>query len=208
MKADFEKGTKVCSKCKRELPIEMFHKSKSTLDGLYYQCKQCRSLIMKEYQRKNKYKLRIKAKEYGKQRRNTFGRDGVKRGNNGMLKRDYELTNKQLKRRNKGREARESKIKNENPQGVVIWYSGMLNDLDCDEYAREMMKEYSRQKRCAIRGYVARVKPSENFLFDFDLEQMLKDKVYYMSGGSKKHITKWWKGEIRHWTVNDGIWKE
>jgi hypothetical protein len=37
---------------------------------------------------------------------------------------------------------------------------------------------------------------------------MLKDNVYNNSGGCRKYITKWWKGEIRHWTVNDGIWKE
>lgn len=29
MKADFEKGTKVCSRCKKELPIEMFSKNKN-----------------------------------------------------------------------------------------------------------------------------------------------------------------------------------
>lgn len=22
------------------------------------------------------------------------------------------------------------------------------------------------------------------------------------------YITKWWEGEIRHWTVKDGVWKE
>nr|DAS64970.1 MAG TPA: Meiotic chromosome segregation protein [Caudoviricetes sp.] len=41
MKADFEKGTKVCSKCKKELPIEMFHKDKSKSDGLHHYCKEC-----------------------------------------------------------------------------------------------------------------------------------------------------------------------
>lgn len=39
MKADFEKGTKVCSKCKRELPIEMFHNDASKIDGLRSWCK-------------------------------------------------------------------------------------------------------------------------------------------------------------------------
>lgn len=34
MKADFEKGTKVCGKCKRELPIEMFYKDVSRVDGI------------------------------------------------------------------------------------------------------------------------------------------------------------------------------
>lgn len=40
MKADFEKGTKVCSKCKKELLIEMFGNRKSQLDGLQYYCKE------------------------------------------------------------------------------------------------------------------------------------------------------------------------
>lgn len=49
MKADFEKGTKVCSTCKRELPIEMFYKNKSVLsDGLDYQCKECRKYMIKK----------------------------------------------------------------------------------------------------------------------------------------------------------------
>ena len=73
----------------------------------------------------------------------------------------------------------------------------------------EQCREYNRQKGCAIRGYTAKVKPSEHFLFDFDLEQMLKDNVYRTSGNGKcTYITKWWDGTIRHWTVNDGIWKD
>lgn len=50
MKADFEKGTKVCSECKRELPIEMFYKNKSKSDGFQSYCKQCCS----DYDRGNK----------------------------------------------------------------------------------------------------------------------------------------------------------
>lgn len=42
MKADFEKGTKVCSKCKKELPIEMFGKDNSRSDKLCMCCKNCR----------------------------------------------------------------------------------------------------------------------------------------------------------------------
>lgn len=41
MKANFEKGTKICSKCKRELPIDHFQKDKSKSDGLNTQCKDC-----------------------------------------------------------------------------------------------------------------------------------------------------------------------
>lgn len=71
-----------------------------------------------------------------------------------------------------------------------------------------MIREYQRQRLCAIRGYVGKTQPFEHFLFDFDLEKMLKDNIYYLSGNRRQYITKWWKGEIRHWTVKDGIWKE
>ena len=58
MKADFEKGTKVCSKCKRELTIEMFFEDKNNPDGLYYYCNKCHNLLTKEYRDKNKIKVK------------------------------------------------------------------------------------------------------------------------------------------------------
>jgi hypothetical protein len=65
MKADFEKGTKVCSKCKRELPIEMFSKSKNNIDGLYYYCKDC---TKKNYY-DNRDKIRVCKRSYYKANR-------------------------------------------------------------------------------------------------------------------------------------------
>lgn len=188
MKADFEKGTKICSKCKRELPIEMFYKDRTKSDGLYTYCKDCDRI---------------------KDIRNTFCRIGHLRGNNGMLKRDYELSVNQLKKRENNRKRRPYN-KSISPHGILIWYDYKLDNLTVKEYKRLMGIEYKRQKRCAILGRIGRTNPSEHFLFDFDLEQMLEDNTY--TSGSKsngrEYITKWWKGEIRHWTVNDGIWKE
>ena len=88
---------------------------------------------------------------------------------------------------------------------MLIWYSGKLEDLSVYEYNKVIMREYSRQRMCAFRGYIANVNPYEHFLFDFDLEQMLKDLLTDRQGNPMK---RWWKGEIRHWTVKDGIWKE
>jgi hypothetical protein len=42
MKADFEKGTKVCSRCKRELPISEFSKQSCKADGLTLYCTECK----------------------------------------------------------------------------------------------------------------------------------------------------------------------
>lgn len=86
MKADFEKGTKVCSRCRRELPISEFYKNKRNKDGLQHYCKKCKKVTHKAYLDKNT---------------NTFGRAEHKRGNSGISKRDYELTSEQLKRRNR-----------------------------------------------------------------------------------------------------------
>lgn len=68
MKADFEKGTKICSKCKRELSIEMFNKDNSRSDKLSMCCKDCT-------------------------------RTKNLRGHSVILKRDYELTKEQLKKK-------------------------------------------------------------------------------------------------------------
>ena len=205
MKADFEKGTKVCSRCGMELPISECYKDKNKNDGLNYYCRKCVAEYDKEYGKIEKVKearKRRKDKTY-----NTFGRVGCKRGNNGIIKRDYELTEQQLARRNKQREMSKHKTKRINPQGVLIWYDGKLDDMTSEEYQKIMIREYMIQKICAIRGCIARKQPSEHFLFDFDLEQMLKDNVYYGCGKNRIYIEKWWDGTIRHWTVNDGIWK-
>ena len=189
MKADFEKGTKVCSKCKRELPIEMFCKNEKNQDGLNYWCKQC-------------------AKFYCDKTRNTFDGELNKiRGGSIFVKRDYELTEEQLNKRERGRLYRKSNS-NTNPYGILIWYDGKINKLDDRLYRKIYRAEYNRQRRCAMFGCIGRKKPSDHFLFDFDLEQMLKDNVYVKDGKHNKYITKWWDGEIRHWTVNDGIWKK
>lgn len=212
MRADFEKGIKVCCRCRKELPLNMFSKNKGKNDGLDIYCKECRSVIHKRWYKRDIEYARKKNRDSNNKRTSTFQRKGKVRGNSGMLKRNYELTEEQLKRREQARKYNIKRYKSEKRRGlygILIWYDGELNHLSTKEYVRAMTKEYIRQRNCAIRGYVARVNPFEHFLFDFDLEKMLKDNVYLGGGNNRRcYITKWWKGEIRHWTVNDGIWRE
>lgn len=205
MKADFEKGTKVCSCCKKELPLDMFGKNARTNDGFSHYCKKCSYERHKIYYSSDIGKKRRKA--YDDKRKNTFGRVGRKRGRSGILKRDYELSNEQLSKRNARRRylGKQEKQGKQGRYGILIWYSGELEGSSIDEYDKALTREYSRQLYCAIRGYIARVNPSEHFLFDFDLEQMLNDCMTDTNGNPMK---RWWKGEIRHWTVKDDIWKE
>jgi hypothetical protein len=58
MKANFEKGVKICSKCRRELPISEYHKCKKESDGLDCYCKNCskeKYLIKKKLGKIKKY---------------------------------------------------------------------------------------------------------------------------------------------------------
>ena len=72
MEADFEKGTKVCSHCKRELPISESYKNRGAVDGLSSYCRKCSRKAKLKYERTEKGK---DAKKKERDRRiNTFGR--------------------------------------------------------------------------------------------------------------------------------------
>lgn len=208
MKADFEKGIKICARCRKELPLDMFSKNKSANDGLQNWCKVCKKQISRIYYEKTREVQLEKNRQIKNKTSNTFGRVGYRRGHHNSIKRDYELSDKEIARRNNSRVKNKTKQPCVNMQGILIWYDGELEKLNRKDYARVLAKEYNRQRNCAIRGYIAWVQPSEHFLFDFDLEWMLKENASCSYGKNKLYITKWWKGEIRHWTVNDGIWRE
>ena len=199
MKADFEKGTKICSRCKKELSVGMFTIDNSANDGLVAYCKKCCCELRKQYYEKNRRKMI----EYHVNRQSTFCRKGHERGNSGFFKRDYELNEEQLKRRNNRRKRKNNKKRK--AYGVMIWYSEKLNNLNSEDYRKEINKEYNRQRYCAMKGNLGKTIPSEHFLFDFDLELMLRDGVKDQNGNK---MERWWKGNIRHWTVKDEIWKE
>ncbi len=54
--------TKICYKCKKELPIDNFYKDNSQKDKLGVICKRC----IKDYQEKNKDKIRTREKSTDK----------------------------------------------------------------------------------------------------------------------------------------------
>lgn len=76
MKADFEKGMKICSRCKKKLSLDCFRKNKSSNDGLENYCKKCKSEFNrsesgKRIQRKQTIRRRVLgyAKEDDRKRR-------------------------------------------------------------------------------------------------------------------------------------------
>ena len=55
--------TKVCKKRGRELPLENFYVNKSLKGGHDNTCKECKNTYAKEWQKKNKEKKKLQAKE-------------------------------------------------------------------------------------------------------------------------------------------------
>lgn len=49
---DNEIKTKVCSKCHRELPLEVFNEDGRSRDGHFHMCKECKSIYSKESRKK------------------------------------------------------------------------------------------------------------------------------------------------------------
>lgn len=54
-------GTKICSKCGKELPITDFYTKKTGKDGYYSQCETCHRATTRETYRKNKTLIAGKA---------------------------------------------------------------------------------------------------------------------------------------------------
>ena len=99
MKANFETGLKICTCCKKELPLSAFSKNKRTSDGFWIYCNTCVQtrnssnykknrdkiikhnkkncmikkdqyvLMWKNYYQKNKEKISLRRKKYGQENR-------------------------------------------------------------------------------------------------------------------------------------------
>jgi len=65
MRADFEKGIKICFDCHRELSISEFNKDRSRADGLCPRCRECSRRILKE--RNSKESVKSKQLEYSRE---------------------------------------------------------------------------------------------------------------------------------------------
>ena len=87
--------------------------------------------------------------------------------------------------------------------GVMIECSEYAKQLPTHLYLRERDKAYKRQQYRAFTGSKSN-NEEYDFLYDFDLERMYKDGFTFKG----KKMQKWWTGEIKHWTVKDGVWRD
>jgi hypothetical protein len=100
---------KTCTKCKKELSVDLFRKDKTKKDGLSPSCKECKSKVDLVYTNKNKEKIK-KYTELNKERKVEY--DRLYRLENSEKRREslnnYYLKNKDklLQKRNESRQKR------------------------------------------------------------------------------------------------------
>ena len=62
--SDLLLSTKTCSKCKRKLPLEQFHKNRSMMDGYAHECKQCKHAYNVAYHRNHRERHNKRTSDY------------------------------------------------------------------------------------------------------------------------------------------------
>ena len=65
---DFERGTRICSRCKVEKPFEEFHRIRSEIAGRAYICKSCRKSYQREWMRKRRSDPEYQERENARRR--------------------------------------------------------------------------------------------------------------------------------------------
>jgi hypothetical protein len=69
---------KICTKCKKELPITQFSTDNQNQDKLFYWCKKCVKEYNKKYAIKNKNKISAFAKKYYQEHKEIIERQQIK----------------------------------------------------------------------------------------------------------------------------------
>lgn len=183
MKADFEKGTKICSKCKKELPIDMFGKNKNAIDGLQWYCKKC----AREYFNSKPYLLKNKT---AKNPMFCDNRAKINRCRNARIS--------------------DSRLK-DNYSFLIYVDKAKTKNMDTKTYNKKLHSDWGKQQRMAIKGRPSKkflngeYKPM--FVFCFKMEEMLNRKVHISGAKPLYEIQKWWEEKMEYWTIFDQIWR-
>lgn len=64
--------TKICTKCKRELPLDMFQKDRTKRDGLACRCKECKAEYARQYVIDHREERRAYKKKYWEENKHRF----------------------------------------------------------------------------------------------------------------------------------------
>lgn len=122
MKANFETGLKVCSRCKRELSLDNFSRDSRQIDKLNCRCRDCVSNTSKKYRqteagkealKRNSKKYCENHKEKVKERQKIYRQTHIKTESQILREKEYHrIWDSRYLKTEKGREVRKRSCKN------------------------------------------------------------------------------------------------
>ena len=153
--------TKICSKCKEELVIDMYGKNKSKADGFNWYCKECSKEYRKSYRIKNREIMNIQTKEWIENNKER----AVKTAKN-YYEKNKEIISKKRKpyakqyhidnRKHENERSRKWSINNKERHKELIAKHRENNKEYIIKQNREYGKSHLEQKRINVQKYSAR----------------------------------------------------
>lgn len=137
---------KVCGRCKRELPLEMFHKNRSRKDGLSWHCKDCVreiSVIRKDKVKKYNAEHRNQKSQYNKKYNEKHREERAEK------QRQYRIENKE--------KAREYRAKNKEKMSIYH------KQYQTHRMATDDLYNFKQKVRSAINQSFKRRKLAKNY---------------------------------------------
>lgn len=166
MKANFETGLKICSHCRRELPISEFSKDKSKSDGLNSRCKECEADYRKSESGKSVAKKARKKYYQTEKGKACEKRQIIKRSKDDEWKEIARLRSKEYYKEHKQPPKRISKniiINDKGEQSLICskckrelpienFYKDKFQICGYDQWCKDCRREY-RKIRCQTEEY-------------------------------------------------------
>ena len=133
---------KICSKCKEQKSIDMFHKHKRTKDGIRTRCKSCELECVREYQKNNR-------KKYLKSRRKSYLKH---RDKNRKYAKQYSKKDEVRKKRLKKYKQDSEEISDLYIKEILTSHSKILCYKDIPQWLIEAKRQEIKLKRTIEKG--------------------------------------------------------
>ncbi|MGB1951962.1 MAG: hypothetical protein ACPHQ9_14405 [Marinobacter sp.] len=184
---------KICTKCCENKPLEDFHNKKSSRDGKYSHCKQCKSSEDKKHYQKNSEKIKESSRRW---REKNKDQDNQRRRERYESNIDQEKLNRRIWRENNIERERERsrKFYIDNKEKCLAiqrsWYERNKErcKLNQKRWAEKNRQRYLAYRNKYYRNKYAEIKEEPAYRLSTSMRVMLR-KQFEKIGKEKEHRT-------------------
>lgn len=168
--------TKICSLCKKELPLDMFHVKSGNKDGYSGVCKECKSKQNREYRIKNKELLKEKNKQYREKNQDSIKEKKKKyyqehKEEMSVKSAEYRSTHKEAKAAQDKKYAQEHKEQIQQYQKEYREIHRLSNSEYQKQYREKNKERLSEYKKSPHNRYMVYKRNAEKRNLNFDMSE-------------------------------------